>query len=269
MKRNAIIPLLSLVCIFCGCAPNAPQPPCVRERFATPVWVDSLDGKKVEAFTANSISTSKPIFMGIYDFGDTVFVSKKAEFLTNANRYVDSFHKNRTYFEQFSSDGLELIVDTINLAKFDSERKTGVYTPIYIVNSTFTRKVIMGKDYEFKGLQEAGVKKEHGYFYPIEGEVNIGCGCCAMVAELKPKQFAVILVKKYKGKFKTQLRTRLKIGENLYVTQPYTGYIDTTQFYFSPISFVNKKIAEKNKSLSLDYFFYGSTPLEIERERWK
>lgn len=269
MKRNAIISLFSLGFIFYSCVPNTPQLPCVREQFATPVWVDSLDGKKVEAFTATSISTSKPIFMGIYDFGDTVFISPKADFLTNANRYVDSFHKNRTYFKQFSSDGLELIVDTINLAKFDGSYRDATYTPIYIVNSTFTSKIINGRDYEFNGIQEAKAMEKYSYFHPIEGEVQIGCGCCAMVAELKPKQFAVILVKKYKGKFKTQLRTRLKIGQNLYVTQPYTGHIDTAQFYFSPTSFVNEKIAQKNKFFSLDHYFYGSTPLEIERERWR
>ncbi|MEY4902978.1 MAG: hypothetical protein RLZZ292_793 [Bacteroidota bacterium] len=207
--------------------------------------------------------------MGIYGFGDTVFVSKKGEFLTNANRYVENFTKIRTYFSQFSSDGLELIVDTINVAKFDSEYEKGTYTPIYVVNSTFTSKVIMGRDYEFNGLQEARTLEEYTYFCPIEGEVQPGCGCCAMVAELKPKQFAVILVRKYKGKLKTQLRTRLSIGENLYVTKPYTGYIDTAQFYFSPMSFVKEKMAEKNKFFSLHHYFYGSTPLEIERERWK
>ncbi len=260
---------LFLGCLLYGCAPAPVSQPCERERFSTPIWVDSLNDEKTEAFTANCIGSNKPIFMGIYDFGDSIFVPIKANFLANANKYVENYTKNRAYFENFSSDGLELIVDTINAAKVYNGVQTNNFTPIYIVNSTLSSKHIIGRDYEINGLQEAVFDSGHSWIYPIEGEVNHSCGCCPMFAELKPKQFAVILVKKYTGKFKTHLRTRLSIDGNIYITKLYTGCIDTMQFYFSPKSLIKKRIDEKDDRIDLFYDFYGSVPLEVERERWK
>ena len=67
--------------------------------------------------------------------------------------------------------GFEIIVDyekNIAFRRYDFEDTVGVYFPVYIVNSTSSDKVLLGKDSYVFGLQEALDEDRRQRWRPIE-----------------------------------------------------------------------------------------------------
>jgi hypothetical protein len=56
------------------------------------------------------------------------------------------------------------------------------------------------------------------------------CGHSYWQLRVHPREFVMCLMRKYEGNFKTQLRVRLEMNRNTYLSEPYDGAIDTIQF---------------------------------------
>jgi hypothetical protein len=68
----------------------------------------------------------------------------------------------------------------------------------------------------------------------------------------------------YDGKFKTKIRLRLEIGDIIYVSTPYEGYINQKQFHFNKEDEYLYKQYIENKTTAIKHLFLGSIPLETE-----
>lgn len=252
---------------WCACASDT-KTVAIRNISLPPfVSVDSLADLSATRYNTNVISASKPHFIGVYTFGDTLFLPYNRDKLLDKYRLFldfgrDSIKKAKAEASWYlPTNGLQLIADTTTIGL--GRQKLMAYMSIYIINKTRENKKIHGKDDVLYGIQEAQDKE--GVWQPIEGEVQVGCGCCGWSAVIQPNQFAIALVRKYEGSFKTNIRTRLQIGDSIYISPPYSGSINSAQFLLDKRGFVYDKITNEKRSTAFikEHFFYGTAPMEI------
>ncbi len=221
---------------------------CFPTNVAVYFKTDSLNG-----------SVPYPIFVGKYPFSKEIDINKKDtsykhDFIYEfrGDRYVDIHN------DSLSMDGFQLIVDyeTNIVLSFPRTLWGNTFYPVYVVNETQSTKIFTGKDSHLFSLQEA---RDPNYrWYPIEGRRIEMCGHGYWGLRIHPGEFALFILPKYTGNFKTWLRVRLKNGTNTYVSKPFIGTINPSQFYI-PHYYLNK-----NLKYAIMYDFYGSIPKELD-----
>ena len=154
------------------------------------------------------------IFQGIFRFGEEVVIKRDVKFSDyNARCYRRQKHDGFQIFDDFFND-IGIWVDSLNEGRF--------YYPLYLVNETsHTLKIPIDKNGP-RVLQELWIfwhgQLKNLEILPIE-RLDKGnfWGEDAMI--IPPRNFAMFLLPKYDGDFKTDIRCRITIGDNEYLTE--------------------------------------------------
>lgn len=216
--------------------------------------------------TTEYISEVFPRVIGKYKFTDSIDISVQNNDTTFLNDY---FFENFSKYEIIDSldvNGLELITDyktTVRLQdRYTDDSLFYEYYPTYLVNSTKTEKFFLAKDSYAFGIQEAKFIKDrrsYNHWYAIEGIGWDGCGNGSWGVIVRPQEFMLILMRKYKGDYLTQIRIRLRNGETTYVSKGFQGLINESQFTIQNKSFIERMTSKEN-SYAADGIFLGSHP---------
>ncbi len=75
------------------------------------------------------------------------------------------------------------------------------------------------------------VKNKNGEWHPIEYRTPKYYNHAADIFELYPNECIVVKTMKYTGPFKTEMRLKVKNGDQVYYSNTYRGSIDTMQFH--------------------------------------
>ncbi len=236
-----------------------------RLEFHKPVIKQSEITDSVKYLPSDSLEQADPIFLGKYKFTDSLFVSgdRFADRQRDSSIYRDFIDEHIVWrSDSLYSDGFELYPDYSAAIKYRHyEKEYNFYYPLYIVNQTPKNKIFIGKDSHVFGLQEA--RHKDGNWYPIEVKGYDFCGNGYWGLIVHPREFITVLLPKYNGDFETQIRIRLKIGDNTYVTKPFIGKINSSQFY------LRRNDKWYLESLGSIYtFFYGTLPIQARNKKF-
>lgn len=179
------------------------------------------------------LSPALSYFVGVYATGDTVNVPDTIFHNLFGGQYLKKELFDRTLANHsFQSNGLTL---TPLENKIIWQREYGIntdlqpYIPILISNMGQDTAEFFGNGRKIPALQEA--LDSNGHWHPIStGNVNT-CMDQIWVGKIPPGNHVLITIPRFQGKFSTQIRTRIKIGQNTYVSPSYPGSINYSQFY--------------------------------------
>lgn len=234
--------------------------------FEFPYIFNSLYGDTVKStlFKAESISEEFPIFSGKFKFNDTIDINPKTIQKVTQEDYLEGYTSTRLR-DSADVNGFEIYVDyerSVKYSRFYKDDSTNyIYYPVYFVNSTNSKKVFFGKDRYVFGIQEARDKADYGAWRPIESRGFDFCGNGHWGLIVHPKESVVVLMKKYDGNYKTEMRVRFEVGENIFVSKPFLGSIDEKQFSVRDSSFIQKELHETDGAAA-SWLFYGAVPKE-------
>ena len=257
MKKLTLI-WLSLFLLSCVTPQSEKQ-----KLFTVPVIVQDSSKKTIETFNTNSINQSMAIFIGKSAFCDSYSFTN--HYINNQNYKNDFLDKKELFLsDSLKTDGFELFPDYKNTVFWSNqdEEKTYRYYPVYVANNTPNTKVFKGKDQHVIVIQEALDSNKN--WRPIEGRKLFFCGIGYWGLKIHSNEFVALLIPKYDGKFKTKIRLRLEIGDIIYVSTPYEGYINQKQFHFNKQDDYLYKQYIENKTNAIKHLFLGSIPLETE-----
>jgi hypothetical protein len=163
-------------------------------------------------------------------------------------------------------NGLELIADYEKEVYYNESAihrtwrydKIFAYYPVYLVNSTNSNKLYFGKDYHGYGIQEAiDTSRLAQDWAPIEQKaIGLECGNGEWAMVIRPGEFIMLLMKKYRGETKTKVRVRIANGPTIYVSKSFDASINQDQF--QPGSFLTKFFKELEYEEPTKYFYGAS-----------
>lgn len=180
--------------------------------------------------TSDSMENSLALFAGKFKFSDSITLSYYGDSLLK-DRF-DGFPSERLQ-DSISSDGFLVIPDYKTTVTDTANHETGIrYFPVFLVNETTKPKLVEGRNEDVDAIQEA--RDSNGDWRPIESrrELNYWCGPSIWGLLVQPKEFITVLMAKYQGTYKTQLRIRVRVGDCVYVSAPFEGTIPYSKFYF-------------------------------------
>ena len=234
--------------------------------FKTPSITNSQfdDSIKSKAYQANHISEVFPTFIGKFKFQDEIDITpKNYDTINEENPIYEDYIYDYSPFGQYDTidvNGLELLVDYETTVKynryFEFESTLYHYFPVYFINSTNTDKAFYGKDGYVFGIQEA---KDGGEWRPIEGRGFDFCGNGRWGLIVHPREFILILMRKYEGDYETKMRVRFEVNENIFVSSPFIGKINKNQFSIQDSSYLERRLQETGGKAS-SWLFYGAIP---------
>jgi hypothetical protein len=199
----------------------------------------------------DSMVDAENLFIGKYGFADTIDFklrkSRRSDTLDYFTRADSRYHRG-----VMPTDGLELFIDTSTTIINNAT----TYYPLYIVNET-------GYDKYFSHYNVIIEAEKEMQFYPIECNDYIVCGYGMFVTRIKPKEFVLMLIRKYKGNVKTQMRVSISSGGNIIKSLPYYGTINSGQFY-SRHNFMFSQAPAR----AIQFYFNGAIPLEMDTGRY-
>jgi hypothetical protein len=212
-----------------------------------------------KAFNTNSISLTYPRIFGKHKIQDTLILNTES---VNYYKVDDPYECTRNEGinkEGFSTDGLEIFPDYNSRLQIIPKKEKNLYYPVYIVNRTPDIKLFHGRYDYIYALQEA--QDKDGCWWPIECKGLEFCGVALWATRLHPQEMLVTLFPKYEGTFKTKLRVRIVNGGTIYVSQPFEGTINRSQFLFDKSSYCYKLYHSDNQ-FSRTAAFMGIIPKE-------
>lgn len=220
--RTHLFLMASLSLLACSRSEEPKRP------FRLPVVVSIQEPDSLRKFEVEHIVPNSALMIGgTFPFMDTI------NFLTGLPKpSVKPFEAYKTSlpYDSLAGDGLEIYPDyTSNVyLPFRRSNPGTLHYPVYLVNQSPQAKVLHGGDAYVFTVQEA--QDSNGLWYPIESRVYGACS--SWWIQFDPQHFVILLLPKYKGSFKTKLRVRLENHEQIYVSQPFEGWIDPQQFKF-------------------------------------
>lgn len=263
--KNLITILTILAVVSCG---QQHKNEYVGTTFNFPIIVQPTTTDTMEYFKANYITHSWSDFVGKSKFCDTLKLSirRDGDTLIYNEDFIDEGEIWRS--DSLKADGLELFPDyKSTVSRIDHySRKGGYFYPVYIVNQTPATKKFIGKDSYVFAIQEALDTNRN--WRPIEGRGFDFCGNGYWGLKIHPKEFLTILMPKYQGTFKTKIRVRIKIGDIIYVSNPFEGTINERQFYLDKEDGYHYKQLVANRASAIQHLFYGAEPLESQDENF-
>lgn len=245
---NCIIGLLIITLLHFSCSKDAESdkfvPPTITNTYLTPTSKKSLHLDRY-------FSLSKPIFAGKYKFGDLVDVNPIIR-SKDTTYQKDFIQKIKLEIEdKFDYNGFDLITDySKNIFyknPFDDKMKFDstfyCYYPVYFVNSTNTDKLFPFGSH-FKGVQE--VSRYNTNYCTIEINEISFCGVGSGGLIVRPREYVMVLMKKYDGEQESPFRVRFKIGSSIYVSKPFLGKYQAGQFQIEDSSYLHSCYRNKN-----------------------
>ena len=234
-------------------------------QFSKPVIKQPFTKDTIAYFDVDSIDGVYPIFLGKYLIADSLFISGIPKRDTTYRKDIiglDSYFNLWDSLE-LANDGFEIIPDYAKDVYYNTYTfQPHYYFPVYIVNQTNTIKGFIEKDNYVFGIQEA--LDSNNYWRPIESKGMDFCGNGMYGIKVHPQEFITILFPKYTGNYKTKLRIRIKIGDNIYVSQSYYGKINRNQFHLKRDSYEFEKLKEDKEEV-ITWSFYGGEPLDAAK----
>jgi len=220
---------------FMACMESS-EPTLERIPFKIPFLLCSSipDSINNELFKREFMTGGGPYVAGKFNFQDTVDISNKSinELGSEKRMFDNSWRTN----DSLDVNGFEVIPDyhqTIYYIPSSDTSNLGVY-PVFIVNSTMSRKVFLGSDWNACGIQEAVNKENYSVWRAIECNGGDLFGDDTWSVIVNPQEFIVLLFPKYEGNYETDLRVRIRNGESVYVSKGFKGRIDQGQFRLHP-----------------------------------
>lgn len=234
--------LCSIILLLCICIVSCKK---TKDKFENPIIVLKSDFDSIQKLDKKSINIiyHSPSIIDKYKFGSIVYIY-------NNNNYFDTFNEaslyRRTEYENARKYEDQLMKSDLNydslLIRLDNKTlqynyysitndssKAYEYYPCYIVNET-KRNRLFNQSYSV--IQEA--QDSFGIWYPLEIECKwpMMCGDGWNLI-IHPKEFALILIHKYSGTFKTKIRVRIKNEDAYYISNSVDGCINYSQFYLN------------------------------------
>lgn len=208
-------------------------------KFSIPKIIQLAQLDTVLHSTTQSINGVYPTFVDKYQFSKEIQIDFGKLWTNISNdtskfEYINSYtfnHWDHSETDSLSIRGFHLKTDyntEIGYKRYNEHDKDSKVFPVYIVNESQTPKVLLAKDGWVFAIQEAKNRKD--IWQPIEEDGLDGCGNGYWKLKIQPGEFAIFLMNKYKGEFKTQLRVKLRIGKCNYISEPYEGNISEKQF---------------------------------------
>lgn len=233
----------------------------VEEVFRIPVIVQEKSEYESEFFKKDRISEVFPNLIGKGKCIDTLKISSKdwPKDTTIQSDFIEVV--DGRYFE---TDGFEMYVDYSSSIKMRDTQNFGgnLFYPVYMVNETNISKFAILRNEYIYAIQEALDTNNH--WYPIEVKGFLVCGS-VWGLKIHPKEFFAFAMPKYEGDFKTMLRVRVKIKDNIYVSKPFEGTINPNQFYFVGDDFFNSSEFSRHGIETFQVLFFGAIPLEYKK----
>ncbi len=182
------------------------------------------------------------------DFADTtVTFNEVGDWLTlniDTSQEIDlseSFSKSEKDYNLYSTPRQIKVVSEngqIKLIKCNKDTSFDFKAmPVTISNLTESPKSIFIKEYAIEITQEA--KDRNGRWKPIELTRNFMCAMGFHWMPLKPNEQILTLVYKYRGNYKTILRLKLKSGDKIIYSKPFSGSINYSQFDIDKIHYID------------------------------
>jgi hypothetical protein len=210
---------------------------------------------------AEFISETWPEFKGLFSIGDSVNrIDNDTLNGIDLLSYDLADSREEKKIVDISTDGLKMYVDYDKYVKpaYEKNKKLFYYT-VYFANETPVHKFVTIKDGGVLALQEAQYRD--GNWYPIEWRGTEDCLNGGMAVKVLPNQFITFSMKKYHGDFATNLRIRFENGRQIYISEPFEGYIDERQFYFENQFTV--QLFKDNIESACSFRFYDAIPLQL------
>lgn len=233
-----------------------------KERFQIPTVFQPDAPLPLVPHQSDRLRPISPTFLGIYPFSKTLPIHR------------DTYRPGGSYaFPQedalvhYTGSGLQLIpapqIQLANLQKFRYKNGNETFFPVFLVNETNTTLAVRGQNSYLFAIQEA--KDSTGIWRPIETRAMPSCTTGPWTRKITPQHFAVFLMPKYVGAFKTELRIRLMNGTQILVSPSYQGSINYQQFSLPKGDEFYAAFYRKRR----DYFVkdcFGSIPLDLSTE---
>lgn len=258
MQFQKLILILSLVTLI-SCESN--------KGFEPPELINSQihESSKIHSFRATMISEQNPIIIGKFNQNKKIDINPKNRYNLYSKDYRSGNHSDKKTNDSINSNGFELIIDYETTVAYNPYSNSNLfeYYPIYIYNPTNQDKLFFGKDLNGFGIQEAIDKSNNQTWRPIESKTIIGCENGYWTLIVHPHEFVILLMKKYTADDETQIRVRLKIGKNKYISKPFIGKIDPRQFSIKDKSTI-REFLQKSNGKAAEQLFYGASPNEKE-----
>ena len=149
-------------------------------------------------------------------------------------------------------DSIKIVFDSIEtrkqLEKWENRKRNYVDAiPVTIINSTKETTWLVQQDFQILMIQEA--KDIHDKWKPIEYWNFSNCGNSYGRITLKSNEIAIFKILKYSGDFKTEIRLKIRNGNQTYYSKPFKGSVNLKQFEIPEEQFserdLNKKESEK------------------------
>lgn len=254
--------------LFTACCSSTQKTGGNELPFELPVLYNSeyKSYSEVSVDTVGYLSEVFPRVVGKYRFTDSLDVRNSIEDTTFLNDYFfDDFSKYEI-IDSLDVNGLELVADyktTVLLQDhYLDDSLFYEYYPVFLVNSTRTEKLFLAKNNYAYSIQEAKfIKKNRSYhnWYAIEGLGWDWCGNGNWGVVVRPQEFILILMRKYRGDYYTHIRVRLRNGPTTYVSKGFPGVINESQFTIRVESFL-EELVNKEQGFAADDVFFGSYP---------
>lgn len=156
--------------------------------------------------------------------------------------------------EYESVDVITICVDTSD-NQYSSTTLSENLISFMVINPMDSAVNISIQEYFIPFIQEA--MDSNGIWRPIEYWLNWSCGNAYQQMNLGSGESMRYPIRKYEGDFKTKIRIKAKINNQIYYSKPFNGSINHTQM---DISFSEKSIRiskKKWKELKTDPQFIG------------
>ena len=260
---RSVIALAFFSTLLFSCTTNKQPEKAEKKKFYLPIV---LQDSSQQTGVLNEVKAVHPVsfpYMGKYEFCDTLKLANKlhsGRTVGDAVRDKDIFSEKGYIgiWDSLNTDGFQIFADYKTSIYYQDNPydKKSIYFPVYIVNETETDKIFFGKDGHAWGVQEAKDTSDYSSWYSIECKVFDFCGNGKFGIKVRPQEFIMILVPKYKGSQTGSMRVRLQVDKAIYVSLPYEGAYHQEQFHFdmSPSNIYQAKSAQSY----INFGIYGA-----------
>lgn len=260
--KNLKLPIfaISIISIHaCTTKPNVATP--CNDIFETPKVIQHPTNTPLENLLMDTMSFANYWIVEKYRFNDEIYYRKHphTKYIKFKSDMVAESMLTQL-LDTTNNHGFQIITDyTTTLYDYYGDDLTPYACfPVFIVNPTQSTKVFVAKDSYVFAIQEA-MDPHNEQWYPIEFLPYDFCGNGYYGIKVHPKEFVMIVAPKFQGDTKGMLRIRLKIGEDIYVSQPYEGYFNSGQFV--PPYFLQKRIDDPERlKYGIVRDFIGAVP---------
>ncbi len=261
--KNIPILLIAILLVNLGCQRESTDNE-VLTVFQIPKIINTAADttKEKKYFVSNQVNSTFPLYKGKYKFNTMIDLNPENRDTSMAKDFIGERFLSEVY-DSLDVNGFEIYTDYQTTIYHDRLRRNDnlyTYYPVFFVNSTNRNKLFLAKDSHAYGIQEA-IDTSDNEWRPIEGMGHDFCGNGTWGMVVKPKEFIIMLLRKYKGEHKTSLRTRFRIGETIYVSKSYEGYINESQFTFKKESHLKNRLLKTNGKAA-QILFLGAEPNE-------